>query len=142
MMPLLHWHRARLFGKDFPKIFSKIMESPSSWSIKGKDVPFVPYISREKQKSLGIDNRHQASLTNEASVKNALIKVENINMPTLLLSGGKDQSWPSSEMAWDICERMTEKYCSHISYPDGGHLLENYQDQYFTEVEKFLNLLP
>lgn len=133
---------SKVVWQGFPKDFSKIMESPSSWSSKGKAIPFVPYISREMQKELGIDNRHQASMTNRDAVNNALIHVENIKVPTLLLSGGKDQSWPSTQMAWDICKRMTDRFCSHVNYPDGDHLLENFKENYLEEVKSFLKKLP
>ena len=71
----------------------------------------------------------------------ARIKVENIQLPLLLLSGGNDQAWPSTEMATEICNRVGDN-CSHINYSDGDHLLENHQDEYFNEVEMFLKRLP
>ena len=120
-----------------PKDFSKIMESPSSWSKDGEGIAFVPYISRDEQKKLGIDNRHAASLTNEAAVREALIKVENIKAPLLLLSGGQDQSWPATDMANEVCARASGN-CEHISFPEGDHLLSNYKVTYFAEIAKFL----
>ncbi|MCC3860193.1 acyl-CoA thioester hydrolase/BAAT C-terminal domain-containing protein [Pseudemcibacter aquimaris] len=132
---------SKVVWQGFPKDFSKIMQSPSSWSFDGKAIPFVPYISREKQNELGLDNRHAASLTQKDKVKKALIPVQDIDIPTLLLSGGKDKAWPSTAMAWEICEKIGEQ-CSHISYPNGGHLLEEFKEEYMLEVEEFLKRLP
>jgi uncharacterized protein len=121
-----------------PKDFSKLMESPSSWSKDGEGIAFVPYISRDEQKKLGIDNRHAASLTNEAAVRDARIRVENIKVPMLLLSGGQDQSWPATEMANEVCATAGDN-CEHISFPEGDHLLSKYEVTYFAEVARFLN---
>ncbi len=120
-----------------PKDFSKIMESPSSWSKDGEGLPFVPYISREEQQRLGFDNRHAASLTNVRAVEQARIDVQNIHMPVLLLSGGKDKSWPATEMAEEICSNIGGN-CTHINYPDGDHLLTNYEVTVLAEIRKFL----
>ena len=124
-----------------PKDFSKIMESPSSWSKDGEGLPFVPYISRDEQKRLGYDNRHEASLTNDVAVEKALIGVENISSPVLLLSGGQDKSWPAFEMGNKICERM-ESFkagsCTHITYAQGDHTLTNFDTTSFAEVREFL----
>ncbi|MBT5073351.1 MAG: dienelactone hydrolase [Kordiimonadaceae bacterium] len=120
-----------------PKDFSKIMDAPSSWSKDGEGLAFVPYISRDAQKALGLDNRHAASLTNEDAVDKARIKIENIKVPMLLLSGGEDQSWPSTEMANDICARALSN-CEHVSYSQGDHLLTNFSVTAFAEVAKFL----
>ena len=124
--------------QGFPKDFSKIMESPSSWSKDGKGLSFVPYISREEQNKLSINNRHAASLTNASAVRDALIKVEHIKSPILLLSGGEDKSWPSEEMANDICKRVGNN-CTHKSYPEGDHLLSEHKNEMFAEVDKFLD---
>lgn len=132
---------SKVVWQGFPKDFSKIMESPSSWSKGGEEVPFLPYISREKQNELGVDNRHEASLTQKAAVEKALINVAEIKVPTLLLSGGKDSAWPSAKMANEICEKIG-KHCRHISYLEGGHLLEGLEDEYFSEIENFLKSLP
>ena len=42
---------------------------------------------------------HSQALKNANTVEQALIKVENINGPILLISGLRDQWWPSAEMS-------------------------------------------
>ncbi len=116
----------------------------SSWSMQGKGLPFLPYISSERKEELGIPNWHEASLTDKAAVKNALIKVENIRHPILLLSGEKDNAWPSTKMGEIICtkaNKVNPSSCRHVSYENGDHLLTNYQNESFGEVETFLNSL-
>ncbi len=120
-----------------PKDFSRIMESPSSWSKDGEGLPFVPYISREEQQRLGIDNRHEASLTNMDAVDEAMIATGAIETPMLLLSGGQDKSWPAALMGEVVCTNAGG-YCKHISYPEGDHLLTNYEVTVLAEIRKFL----
>ncbi|MBT5186002.1 MAG: hypothetical protein HOM01_04290, partial [Kordiimonadaceae bacterium] len=80
---------SKVVWQGIPKDFSTVAKAPSSWSRNGKGLSFVPYLNKEEQEKTGIDNRHQASLTNVAAAEKALIKVENISIPLLLLSGGK-----------------------------------------------------
>ena len=91
---------------------------------------------------MGFSNRHAASLTNTEAVGEALIGVENIYAPILLLSGGMDDVWPATEMASKICARVnaaTSSSCTHINFENGDHLLNNNQTASFDEVEEFLN---
>lgn len=123
--------------QGIPEDFSTIATAPSSWSRNGEGLSFVPYISKEEQEKTGLDNRHQASLTNVSAVEKALIKVENISIPILLLSGGKDKSWPSTSMGNDICASAGDN-CTHINYPEGDHLLSEFTVTMFEEVHKFI----
>ena len=125
-----------------PKNFSDIMSSPSSWSWMGQPLPFVPYVSNEERESMGFTNRHSASLTNKGAVERALIDVENIDAPILLLSGGMDASWPASKMGAVICSAVNlsqpETLCTHVIYENGDHLLSDYQTDTLDEVARFL----
>lgn len=125
-----------------PKNFSDLMSSPSSWSWKGQPLPFVPYVSNEEKESMGFTNRHTASLTNKVAVERALISVENINAPILLLSGGMDAAWPASKMGTEICSKVNsshhDKSCTLLIYEEGDHLLSNYQTESFGAVSQFL----
>jgi dienelactone hydrolase len=55
----------------------------------------------------------------------AAIPVEKINGPILLISGGKDQMWPSTQMSLAIMERLKAKGHAftdqHLNYPEAGH---------------------
>lgn len=125
-----------------PKDFSDLMSSPSSWSWKGQPLPFVPYVSNEEKESMGFTNRHAASLTNKVAVERALISVENIDAPILLLSGGMDAMWPASKMGTEICSAANSSHadipCTLLIYEEGDHLLSNYQTESFGAVAKFL----
>ena len=125
-----------------PKDFSDLMSSPSSWRWKGQPLPFVPYVSNEEKESMGFTNRHAASLTNKVAVERALISVENIDAPILLLSGGMDAMWPASKMGTEICSAANSSHadipCTLLIYEEGDHLLSNYQTESFGAVAKFL----
>ena len=125
-----------------PKNFSDLMSSPSSWSWKGQPLPFVPYVSNEKKESMGFTNRHAASLTDNVAVERALINVENIDAPILLMSGGMDTAWPATEMGTKICSTVNSshnvKSCTLLIYEEGDHLLSNYQTESFAAVARFL----
>jgi hypothetical protein len=118
------------------------MSSPSSWSWKGQPLPFVPYVSNEKKESMGFTNRHAASLTNNVAVEKALINVENIDAPILLMSGGLDTAWPATELGTKICSTVNSshdvKSCTLLIYEEGDHLLSNYQTESFAAVARFL----
>ena len=83
---------SKVVWQGIPEDFSTVATAPSSWSRNGSGLAFVPYLSKEEQAATGLDNRHQASMTSEMSVEKATIKVENISVPILLLSGGADKS--------------------------------------------------
>jgi len=128
-----------------PKNFADIMSSPSSWSLNGRPLPFVPYVSNAEKESMGFSNRHAASLTNRVAVEKALISVENIDAPILLMSGGNDTNWPASEMGTKICLTVyasnDNASCEHRIFEDGDHLLSKYQTESFGAVAQFLETL-
>ena len=71
---------------------------------------------------------YEAGLKNETAVNKALIPVEKINGPVLLISGKDDHVWPSSQMAEMIMRRL-QKYHhpypdKNISYPGTGNITE------------------
>ena len=123
-----------------PKDWSEIMSSPSSWSLDGEPLPFVPYVSTEEKERLGYTNRHAASLTNEAAVDSALIAVEKTKAPILLLSGDQDAMWPASMMGARVCKTANTAggTCTHAVYADGDHLLTNHPAEMFDAVGQFL----
>lgn len=131
---------SKVVWQGIPEDFSTVAAAPSSWSRDGEGVPFVPYMSNEAQEETGLDNRHQASLTNTQAAMQATIKAENISIPMLLLSGGADKSWPAASTGEEVCQRAGDN-CTHISYREGDHLLSNYQVTMFAEIRKFLDNL-
>ncbi|MCI0750658.1 MAG: hypothetical protein L0Y35_02365, partial [Flammeovirgaceae bacterium] len=63
-------------------------------------------------------------LEDKEAVEKALIKVENIKGPILLVSATKDEMWPSTEMSDEIMARLQSKKFPHVFEHiaiDGGH---------------------
>lgn len=99
----------------------------SSWSYKGEQIPFVPYVPFDYSKIVNSQyvELYRLSLEQTDAVKKAIISVENINGPILLLTGKEDKMWPSSHMADMIIKRLDEKefpfWHKHFAYPNAGH---------------------
>ncbi|HYA33711.1 MAG TPA: acyl-CoA thioester hydrolase/BAAT C-terminal domain-containing protein [Candidatus Bathyarchaeia archaeon] len=103
--------------------------SKSSWTLRGKPLPFVPFRLDDKCLErygfyLGL---YLGSLRNTAAVKRAAIPVERINGPVLLATGTDDAIWPSTAMCHQIVERLRQQRFAfsfeHLSYEGAGHLL-------------------
>jgi dienelactone hydrolase len=140
-----------LSASFFPKIKTIIAASPShvifqssnpkedaqprsSWTYKGKALPFVPFIITEnfyKQFESGFPEHleylslYEDSLTDKERVQKAIIEVEKINGPVLLISGSDDRVWPSTGMAEKVMDRLesfkfTHTY-RHLNYEGSGH---------------------
>jgi uncharacterized protein len=81
----------------------------SSWSLHGAPVPYLP---------------HGAGFESEAYPE-ALIAVERINGPVLLISGTDDKAWLSAMMAGKMMARLKAHNFrfpyEHLRYPDAGH---------------------
>ena len=117
-----------LFGKS---------DNVSSWSFGGKPVPFangsVP--SSLKQAISAKENaREKAAYVEDylARLQNntdsaAVIPVERIAAPILLVAGSSDQLWPSALMAQQIMQRrqsMAPRFEDQLLiYPGAGHLI-------------------
>jgi uncharacterized protein len=98
----------------------------SSWTYKGKEVPYVPATLKTITPALKGDlfTAFNMMLENEEAVKNSVIEVEKINGPILILSGINDDQWPATSMSNKIIERLNKSnfkfYNKHIAL-DGGH---------------------
>ena len=101
----------------------------SSWSYHGESIPFVPYIDYDWSKIVNAQyvEAYRLSLQQKDAVRQAAIKVENINGPILLLTGKADTMWPSSQMGKMIVERLKANRFPHpywhFDYDDAGHSL-------------------
>lgn len=84
---------------------------------------------------------HELALEDTSAVEAAVIAVENINGPILLLSGENDQVWPSAEMSVEVINRLKNKGFSypyqHIMVPNGNH--SQPQSDYHPQVIEFLD---
>ena len=95
----------------------------SSFTLNGQPVPYLPYdISAP---FTGVFDLYQRSLKFADAHADAVIPVERINGPVLLLSGRADTLWPSSAMADQVIARLDARGFRfphrHIAYPDAGH---------------------
>lgn len=107
----------------------------SSWSFHGQEVPYTPF-GYEKApygailwKSLKAREVTMFDLylpMVRRPVPEAVIKVENITGPILLISSKMDTMWPSEPAAERVMERLRERDFSypyrHLSYDCGSHL--------------------
>jgi dipeptidyl aminopeptidase/acylaminoacyl peptidase len=99
----------------------------SSWTYKNQEVPYVPAPFKTISPALKGDlyTAHSMMLEDKEAVKIAEIEVENINGSVLLISGIKDDQWPSTEMSDQIVKRLQENnfkhHYSHIKL-NGGHI--------------------
>lgn len=100
--------------------------SASSWTYESKELPFVP-VSEEAVPFLmkrDLRGAFETMLKDTAAEEKAVIKVENIKGPVLLISATRDEICPSTPMAGKMMKRLDEKnfkfYKEHIAI-DGGH---------------------
>lgn len=116
--------------------------STSAWMYQNKEVPFVPVPWAAVPSLITRDLRSafEIMLEDKEAVKKALIKVENINGPILLISAKKDEMWPSTEMSNEIVERLKTKQFRHAYEhiaDEGGHTeVLDYFDTVLAFLEK------
>jgi dienelactone hydrolase len=83
---------------------------PYAWTWNGKPLPFLPY-------------RHEASHPDLAM--GAVIEVEHISGPVLLISGEADHVWESWSMADSVAARLKRSHFAYpvvnLKYPHAGH---------------------
>jgi dipeptidyl aminopeptidase/acylaminoacyl peptidase len=116
--------------------------STSSWTFQNKELPFVPVNEAAIPFLMNGDLRgtFEAMLTDSIAQSHALIKVENIRGPILLVSATKDEICPSTPMSEKMIERLKSKHFKynfeHIPI-NGGHAepLKHF-DLIFTFLEK------
>lgn len=109
--------------------------STSCWTYQGKELPFVPVNEEAIPFLMKRDLRgaFEAMLRDTAAEEKAVIKVENIKAPILLLSATRDEICPSTPMAEKIKQRLqahnVQYPFQHIAY-EGSHTkpLEHFED--------------
>lgn len=114
-----------------------------SFSFDNSSLPYVTVPLRAIPHLLVGDFRkaHELALEDVSATEAATINVENINGPILLVSGEKDQIWPSAEMSAEVVKRLKMKKFrypyKHIVVPNGNHFQP--QSDYHSEVIEFLD---
>jgi uncharacterized protein len=100
--------------------------STSSWTYQNKELPFVPVNEDAVPFLMKGDLRgtFEAMLKDSIAEEKALIHIENINGPILLVSATKDKICPSTPMSEKMVERLKDKkfkyHFMHIPI-EGGH---------------------
>lgn len=106
----------------------------SSWTHQGKEVPFLltrpapaVFAGLASGKPVALIELYRPALDNDERVKTAIIPVEKIGGPVLLISGKDDQMWPSAEMSDKVIERLKSHRhphaFEHLSYAGAGHAI-------------------
>ncbi len=107
-------------------------ELKPSWKYSGADIPYIPMdkIVGNETNKLETLEYWENGLAKIKDYPNAVIKVENINGPILLLSGIDDEVWPSAMMANMIEKRLIDhdfKFpFQNIQYENAGHLVSTH----------------
>jgi dienelactone hydrolase len=120
-------------------------ETVSSWSYGGRDVPFVPVASSPETIRKAMQAHEFITIYREAiagpDAARALIRVEDMKGPILLISGKRDKVWPSQEMAERIVARLKQKEfpyeVNHLSY-DAGHNVTGDAKECWPAVLRFI----
>lgn len=99
----------------------------SAWTFNGKELPFVP-VSEESVPFLikgDLRSTFETMLKDKKAEKKALIKVEKINGPVLLMSATKDEIAPTTLMSEKMISRLKRKkfknHYEHIAI-EGSHM--------------------
>jgi len=108
----------------------------SSWSFKGRELPWVPW--NENLRSIAATSLLTGQLDMRARYRDALrfasersvIKAENIKGPVLLLTARDDSVWAGNEAATRIMARLRAEhfpyFFEHVDYRCASHLLLPY----------------
>jgi len=103
----------------------------SSWTLHGKPLPFAtPVINPamfNNGKPLAFVSTYADGLKDTQAVEKAVIPVERIAGPVLLISAGDDQIWPSPLMASQIMQRLAAQHYAYndesLCYAGAGHAI-------------------
>ncbi len=94
-----------------------------SWTASGQPVPFLPYAFGSDFRN--IYGAYDNGLKAVGEHADAVIPVEHIDGPVMLVCGKADDLWPSCPMAEQVAARLKAKGFVHtvkvLEYPDAGH---------------------
>ncbi len=106
----------------WPGVVNSVAMQPS-WTSGGAPVPFLPYAFAAYAKG-GIFGLYNGALPTIPRHPDAVIPVERISGPILLICGEADALWPSCAMADQISDRLMSRGrpAAHVlRYKDAGH---------------------
>jgi dienelactone hydrolase len=94
----------------------------SMFSLAGQPLPYLPYGLRGGSRTY---NLFDDGLNVLAEHPDAIIPVERINGPVMLICGGLDSLWPSCRMSAQVVGRLRANSFRHafqvLEYPEAGH---------------------
>ncbi len=98
----------------------------ASWTYQERDIPYLPLRPFDSPAGEVIYKTYiEEALQDTQALAAAMIPVEAIRCPVLLLSAEDDQAWPSTLMSELLMQRLvaqrTEALFTHLSFPDAGH---------------------
>jgi uncharacterized protein len=106
----------------WPGVVNSLIMQPS-WTAAGAAVPFLPYAFASYAKR-GVFGLYNDALPTLPQHPDAVIPVERIRGPILLVCGEADSLWPSCPMADEISARLSANgrpAASVLRYKDAGH---------------------
>jgi dienelactone hydrolase len=107
----------------WPGISHTSTSPPSTFTLAGKPLADLPYGSNGTGTS--IYDLYDKGLQAIGRHPEAIIPVERINGPILLVCGEKDAIWPSCPMAEQVTSRLAAHHFTHLvkllKYADAGH---------------------
>jgi hypothetical protein len=96
----------------------------SSWTFGGKPLPFVPYSAEDMKRNIPLSDLYRLSLEKQGN-ESALIPVERVLGPVLLLSARADSIWPSTAMSESIVKTLQAAghlhAVIHVAYDEADH---------------------
>jgi dienelactone hydrolase len=104
----------------------------ASWTVDGQALPYVGRVSNEavppdEEGVIRLAPAYLAFLEDEARAARAVIPVERINGPILLISGTHDTLWPSTRLGTLVEERARANGfdfgVEHLVYEEAGHAI-------------------
>ena len=109
----------------WPGIRFSTLNTGSSWTRDGRPLPFLPYGPLRPRMITGdIGVVYRGGITEVEDHPDAVIPVEEIQAPVMLICGGDDTLWPSCPMSRQIEARAAHADGPSITvldYSDAGH---------------------
>jgi hypothetical protein len=126
--------------QGLPVRFSSVLFPKSSWSLKGRELPYVKFsFSRALMRDArnGIYSTTYARSIERNFRRDAVITLDGYRGKILLLSAENDRYWPSKEMCETLLRNRGGSSIEHIVLDlEGHHFLE--YEQSINEIVRFL----
>lgn len=106
----------------------------TGWTKNGKEIPYLKnrypirmmadyFINLLRKQPVSFLSIWKKTLKNKKQAKPYEINVEQISCPIMLISGGKDQLWPSEEFSKLIENKRNNSKDRYMYFENGGHFL-------------------